>query len=370
MAKHFPIPWPQAGLAIYVLLIAFPAGSMLGRAASDDSLLSLLGRGCGLIGCSMLILLVPLGLRLRFLDRIYGLDAILRFHRQTAVAAVALLLLHPVFLALDAGSAGWLGWDAAWPIRLGQLGLAAAILAAASAGACRLMGLDYRWWRLMHKGAYFAPLLGIVHAWRSGTSFAGAPEIRAHAILLVALAAGCALWHYLIFPRLGQKRFRIAAVRREAVDVTRIALLAEAGARFSHLPGQFAFFSLRAPGFPAEEHPFTIASAPTPDGGIEIAAKALGDYTKRLPEVQAGWQAVVDGPYGRFSYLVDNPAALLFIAGGVGITPIMSMLRYWRAQGDNRPAMLIYGNRRIETILFRDELATMRPPLQVVHVLE
>ncbi|MGE5293312.1 MAG: ferredoxin--NADP reductase, partial [Solirubrobacterales bacterium] len=59
----------------------------------------------------------------------------------------------------------------------------------------------------------------------------------------------------------------------------------------------------------------------------------------------------------------------LFIAGGVGITPIMSMLRYLRDTGDDRPAVLIYGNKTADDIIFASELDQMADHVRIVHVL-
>jgi 3-phenylpropionate/trans-cinnamate dioxygenase ferredoxin reductase subunit len=81
----------------------------------------------------------------------------------------------------------------------------------------------------------------------------------------------------------------------------------------------------------------------------------------------------LDGPYGHFS--VDRqPHAqeYVFIAGGVGITPIMSMLRTLADRGERRPLLLFYANKDWESVIFREELEALRPRLDltVVHVLE
>jgi NAD(P)H-flavin reductase len=97
--------------------------------------------------------------------------------------------------------------------------------------------------------------------------------------------------------------------------------------------------------------------------------KESGDFTGTIGKTRIGDQARIEGPFGRFS-LVNYPAqSLLFIAGGVGITPMISMLRYLRYTGDTRPAVLIYGNKKEEDILFRDELSGMPEHVSVVHVL-
>jgi ferredoxin-NADP reductase len=82
----------------------------------------------------------------------------------------------------------------------------------------------------------------------------------------------------------------------------------------------------------------------------------------------------VQAPFGRFSYLLHpDERDLVFIAGGIGITPLMSMLRHMRREGSGHDVLLLYGNVGERDIVFREELANIQagtaPRLQVVHVL-
>lgn len=89
--------------------------------------------------------------------------------------------------------------------------------------------------------------------------------------------------------------------------------------------------------------------------------------------MRPGERAYVDGPHGVFT-TDRHPHApgFVFIAGGVGIAPIMSMLRALADRGDSRPLRLVYGNRRWEDVAFREELEalTQRLDLALVHVLQ
>ena len=92
-----------------------------------------------------------------------------------------------------------------------------------------------------------------------------------------------------------------------------------------HVAGQFAFVTLD----PDEgAHPFTLASNSTQDNKIRFYIKQLGDYTRTLDtSVRMGQKAIVEGPYGRFSFEPDT-ARQIWIAGGVGVTPFISRLEY------------------------------------------
>jgi predicted ferric reductase len=87
--------------------------------------------------------------------------------------------------------------------------------------------------------------------------------------------------------------------------------------------------------------------------------------------VPVGKRVYIDGPYGAFT--IGHPADMhVLIAGGVGITPMMSMIRTLADQGDKRPVILLYGSKDWDVITFREELEALkaRLDLTVVHVLE
>jgi ferredoxin-NADP reductase len=100
----------------------------------------------------------------------------------------------------------------------------------------------------------------------------------------------------------------------------------------------------------------------------------VGDFTSTIDKTRKGDTAAVHGPFGRFSYqLHPDERDLVFLAGGIGITPLMAMLRHMRDTGDTRNVTLLYANRREDQILFRRELEEIAageyPKLQLVHVL-
>ena len=105
---------------------------------------------------------------------------------------------------------------------------------------------------------------------------------------------------------------------------------------------------------------------------MEFTIKELGDFTCTIKETQVGQIAYLDGPYGVFSVDRHRDApGFVFIGGGVGVAPIMSMLRTLADRHEHRPLWFIYGNNRWEDVIFREELETLkdRLELRLVHVL-
>jgi predicted ferric reductase len=98
-------------------------------------------------------------------------------------------------------------------------------------------------------------------------------------------------------------------------------------------PGQFLFvnsrerFSEQFPPFLRNQfHPFSITSAPD-EPRLRITVKAVGDYTRALRSLEPGAVAVVEGLYGSFSSRRLPNERQIWIAGGIGVTPFLSMAR-------------------------------------------
>ena len=106
-------------------------------------------------------------------------------------------------------------------------------------------------------------------------------------------------------------------------------------------------------------------------GQVAITIRELGDFTSTVKEVRPGQRAYLDGPYGAFSVDRHRAPGYVLIAGGVGITPMMSMLRTLADRGNDQPLLLIYANNAWEDVIFREELEELnqRLDLTIVHVL-
>ena len=144
---------------------------------------------------------------------------------------------------------------------------------------------------------------------------------------------------------------------------------------YDYLPGQFHFLTFhRGRNLPVEEHHWTISSSPSEMDTISSTIKELGDFTATIGQTKPGDTATAHGAFGRFSYVLhQDERDLVFIAGSIGITPLMSMLRHMCDTQSTISVLLLYGNRSEEDIVFRQELSEIEaggsPRLKVVHVL-
>jgi len=152
------------------------------------------------------------------------------------------------------------------------------------------------------------------------------------------------------------KKYTVAEVINESDSIVTLKFEHESGKSFSYLPGQFLYVRINNPEIPWDEHPFTISSSPL-QAYLSITAKKLGDFTQKLDKVKVGDTAYIDGAYGTFSYSKDKEnRKLCFLAGGIGITPFLGMLRHMSLQNESQDVVLFWGVRDRQDIICNDEI--------------
>lgn len=161
-------------------------------------------------------------------------------------------------------------------------------------------------------------------------------------------------------------------VRPEAPGISTLTL---APGRRSHRPlvfrpGQFVW--LRTAGSMRgllHDHPFSIASSTTRSSRqLDFTVRHVGDFSSSLANIAPGTRIHLDGPYGSFDSADPDARRLLLVAGGVGITPLMSILRTHADLGDPRPHVLVVGARTELDLLFREELKTLSASMDLTVV--
>lgn len=362
--------WAVCLLLGYLVLACLPVVlALAARPGSDEPLLEELGMGAALLGFAMLALQPLLAGRFHWADRPVGHDALVRFHQGAAVLAAILLTAHPLLLSAGEGNWRLLTFDTSWQVWLGKTALLLLLLGAAYAVLAHATRLQYQTWRRAHKGMVVVVILGFLHSVLLGHDFEE-PMVLVYWSALFAVAAGVFLWRNVAVCLWARRRFRVADVHQGSHDTYTVRLEPADGKPLpARNPGQFMFLTLLRPGRKSEEHPFTISASPTEGGSLAATIKQSGDFTDTIGQTSPGDEARVEHPFGRFSHVHHRPEKLVFLAGGVGITPIRSMLRCLADSGDTRPAVLIYGNKAEGDILFREELDALGANVRVVHVL-
>lgn len=360
----------------YFVLVALPLLALLagptegGRGFAWDLAMAL-----GFAGLAVMAAQSVLTARFRRVGAPFGQDILYYFHRWMGMGAAVLVIAHWAVLRATAPEALAPVLPGAAPSYMTAGRAALLLLAVLMATSLwrKPLRIEYDLWRLGH--ALFAAgavLLAAVHV--AGVDYYARVPLE-RALLLAYGAAWAALivyvrvWRPL---RLRARPWRVTSVRPAPGRSWTLTLDPEGHAGLRFQPGQFAWLTLRASPFAAREHPFSFSGSAAAGGALEFTIRELGDFTSTIGSVAPGEVAYVDGPYGGFT--VDRHGGapgFAFVAGGVGIAPIMSMLRTLADRSDRRPLRLVYANDRWEDMLFRDELAALarRLDLHVEHVL-
>jgi ferredoxin-NADP reductase len=158
-------------------------------------------------------------------------------------------------------------------------------------------------------------------------------------------------------PRTGAPGFQplpVLAVFQETEDIKTFRVLRPDG--FDFAAGQFLMVRVQVDGKPLVRC-YSISSAPEATGYLEISVKRQGVVSGTLHStIRPGSMLAIKGPNGRFTYPAGDDRPIVFLAGGVGITPLMSMFRHAVGAEPMRPVTLLYSVRNEKHIAFRHEL--------------
>lgn len=256
--------------------------------------------------------------RAKWVENIFGgLDKMYMIHRRSGVIAIVLLFAHFFIVPRDlvAFTPGKpLGFFAFVFILIGVI---------ISAAPPLKKKIPYNKWINIHKlmGVFY--VMAVIHGGMVNSLIKELPMTRIYVFGMALI--GISAWFYraFLYGVFNKKLdYSIFAVNNLGNGVTEISLKA-IGDKIKYKAGQFAFFN-----FPSldkrEQHPFTISSHPL-DDALRVTVKGLGDYTNEISKLKVGDSAKVEGPFGLFSSRYAKEKEQIWIAGGIGITPFLSL---------------------------------------------
>lgn len=254
----------------------------------------------------------------RWIEKIFGgLDKMYLIHRRAAIIAVSIIILHFVFVPRDLTEftpGKPMGFYAMALILLGVI---------VSAVPFFKKKIPYHKWLNFHKlmGVFY--VLAVIHGIMVHSLIKELPITRIYVFGMSFIGIGAWFYKAFLFGLFNKKlSYNIISIKPLGEGITEL-LLHPSSKSLKFKAGQFAFFT-----FPKisrrEQHPFTISSHPLNEN-LRVTIKNLGDYTAKLNMLSVGDQAIVEGAYGMFSSKYAKEKEQVWIAGGIGITPFLSL---------------------------------------------
>jgi predicted ferric reductase len=313
----------------------------------------------GLVAVAAIVIALFASARVKWLTRMFGLGGTYSTHRLLGVLALCAVVFHIVFVLAQSSS----NFDKLF------IWSGSAASKAADVSTYALIGLigsamwrqrrNYDQWRHLHLILAGVVTIGAaLHVFYLHHLITD-PMARAWFIALGSLAVLSGL-HRRVWGPLRHGPYQVVRVHPESPSVSTVTLVPRQGRhrpnkRGAHFaPGQFGWlrFHRRAA---SADHPYSFSSSAHDSSQVQVTVKRGGVFTENLVASRRGRPIWIDGPHGGFTPPA-NAVGLVLIAAGVGITPMMSILRTFADRRDRRPIRLIQAAESPQELLFDAEI--------------
>lgn len=363
--------WFGGYLAVVVVPLVF---ATIGIVDDDRGFWREFAVALGFVGLSMMGLQFVLVARLKVVAAPFGEDALVHFHRYMGYAGTSFILAHPILLIVlvDPSYLERVNpFTAPWAGRFGTLSIVCLLVVIATSLWRLALRISYEVWQVLHLVlSTVAIIAALVHV-ELIHHYVDQPWKRVLWVVMTAGFLAVFAWVRIVRPLVRMRRpWTVTAVNGEPGGVNTVTFAPDGHAGFTFAPGQFGWLSLHRSPFAVTQHPFSFSSNGDDPTSLQMSIKELGDFTSTVGAVAPGTRAYIDGPHGVFSPDHHGGPGYVFLAGGVGIGPIRSMLQTLAERTDTRPCYLFYGTKGLTDATYRDEIIELSKHLQltVIHV--
>jgi predicted ferric reductase len=277
-------------------------------------------------------------------------------HKNLGIYGIILFILHPILImvANEQSLSYLITIDFSTPLRTaityGRIALILIVLTWVLSAVLRSK-IAYRPWKYLHYLVYAILPLIFLHAPRAGTILGEGGWLLWYWNALAAVFILCVMLRARFSFGFGKHLYSISSVRNLRPDTYEFILQTDGSTVSGVTPGQYVYVQHRLFG---EEHPFSVVHAQ--GNTLTLAFTAYGRFTKQLAKLTPGERVYIDGPYGVFTQGVatlPDTQPVVFVAGGIGITPFMQHLQQAKPSWQ-----LLYANRDRSHTAYRSEVAS------------
>lgn len=329
-------------------------------------------RLAGLLGMVFLAGQFLLTARFSFIEQGMGQDALIRYHRIFGVMGLILVLLHgSIDSVMRIQFFGAVRFDLPddLPRLQGVVATLLLLIVAVPASLRQRIKIPYDLWKTIHRISYVMYPMVLIHALVLGTTIRFQPLALGLWIICLILYGATLIHRMRLWFQKKANPYQVSQLVEETHDTLSLHF---SGRPIDPMPGQFVFIQIKRNKKISPAHPFTLSSAPG-SKELRVSIKAVGDFTSaEIPSLGLGDEVFIEGPYGWFTYLrYPTNFDLRFVAGGIGITPFVSMLNFMADHDPQRKITLLWGNKSPEDVGFSQELdhwLDAMPNLKIIHL--
>lgn len=281
----------------------------------------------GLLGSVLISFNYVLATRIKLIEKAFdGLDKAYKIHNLLGNIAFILVVNHPLFLILN--SLPFNTTKLYLVPTLTNLPYAFGILALYSLIILVILtifvDLPYKIWKRTHEVMGLVIIFGSLHSLLITSDISVYPPLKFWILGLNVIAIIAFIYKRYIYYYIKPKSNYVITEVSQEKNYLLISLKAtDTNKIINFKPGQFAFFSILQN--QRDEHPFSILEQEGPH--IKVGIKVLGAFTLELTQLKVGTEISVFGPFGTFAGNIDRASDMVWISGGIGITPFLSMIK-------------------------------------------
>lgn len=311
----------------------------------------------------------PLGARLKRISLFSHIDWNIKQHKKIGQWIGLFFFLHPLLIVLPKVMLSGADFTQAVVTAITEPRLLTGIIAWVAMIIWVLMSIfkhkipmKYEHWRLLHIAGFIAILiLATAHITEIGSHGQFQSNVNVMWWALCTASIAVTVYGYFLKPYLlNETPFTLVAREKISRSDWLVTVKAPENSQFTFKAGQFVWLGSNKSALDHNYHPFSVVSTPSELPNVSFLVRELGDYTSNIGQLSVNQPIFIDGPYGDMTLeLSQSASSIVLIASGVGLGPIMSLLRQFAELNELRPIRLVYGNQSLDQMVFLDEIKEM-----------
>lgn len=338
-----------------------------------DELTTYFSQFLAINGVVLISLNFILASRLKFIERLFGgLDKVYKFHSRIGKVAFVMVWAHPILLMLE----NFIGIESIARYFLPgknaaiNFGILSLYILTVLIILTVVVKLPYEIWKQIHKLMLFTLVLAGAHINLIRSDTSAFLPLKIWILTFVALGVWFWIYNEVIYTRFGKliHLYKVKSIKQRGV-ITELSL-ENVKNPLSFSAGQYVLMSFENNDEISQElHPYSLSSGPHEE--LRISSKTLGNYSEDLTNVDKGDLVKLIGPYGYFTFDGHKEhKKQLWIAGGIGVTPFLSMLSEMVAKKSSNHVDFIYSVKDKEEAVYVDEIKANASKLKSVRIFE